>query len=278
MHLDRAVDHLVQHAGRVELEQRHLDARLGALVDLARGVHRQEPARLDLGGRVGDPVLHRLLVGERAAERLALERVGAHQVERALHLPEPAHHVVDPPRAEPLLREPERLAALAERVRDAEPARLCSAPRNACSRPGRRGPSPAIGRDDRRRPGVSVGTRIIVPRRYVSASGSVIAKTIPNVDAVGAAREPLVPVDHPLVAVERRPACGAGSDRSRPRPARSSRRTTAPARRRAARGTAPSAPSVPNWCRISALPASGAWQPKTSCAQCERPISSFMQA
>ncbi len=35
---------------------------------------------------------------------------------------------------------------------------------------------------------------------------------------------------------------------------------------------------VPNMCRISAFPASGAWQPNTSCAQEERPISSFMHA
>ena len=33
--------------------------------------------------------------------------------------------------------------------------------------------------------------------------------------------------------------------------------------------------SVPKCQRISALPASGAWQPKMSCAQTERPISSF---
>ena len=33
--------------------------------------------------------------------------------------------------------------------------------------------------------------------------------------------------------------------------------------------------AVPNRCRISPLPASGAWHPKTSWAQIERPISSF---
>ena len=33
--------------------------------------------------------------------------------------------------------------------------------------------------------------------------------------------------------------------------------------------------SVPNCQRISPLPASGAWQPKTSWPQTERPISSF---
>ena len=75
VHLERAVDHVVQHARRVELDQRDLDARLVALVDPLRGLQRHQPARLDLGGRLGDPVLDRLLVGERLAERLALERV-----------------------------------------------------------------------------------------------------------------------------------------------------------------------------------------------------------
>ena len=118
VHLDGPVDDLVQDARRVELEQRDFDARLRALVDLPGAVHRQEPARLDSRGRVRDPVLHRLLVGERPPERLPLERVGAHEVERALHLPEPAHDVVDAPRPEALLRQPERLARLAERVRE----------------------------------------------------------------------------------------------------------------------------------------------------------------
>ena len=113
VHLDRAVDHLVQHARGVELDQRDLDARLVALVELARGVEREQPARLDLGRRVGDPVLDGLLLGERGAADLALERVGAHQLERPLHLAEPAHDVVDPPGSEPLLRDPEAVAGLA---------------------------------------------------------------------------------------------------------------------------------------------------------------------
>ena len=119
MHLDRAVDHLAEHPRREELDQRDLDARLVALVDPLRRLHRHQPAGLDVGGRLGDPVLDRLLLGERAAERLALERAGAHELERALHLPEPAHDVVDPARPEPLLRDPEAVAGLAERVRDA---------------------------------------------------------------------------------------------------------------------------------------------------------------
>ena len=101
-----------------ELEERHLDPCLRPLVDLPRRIHRQEAAGLDLRGGVGNPVLDGLLLGERPAERHALVRVATHELERALHLPEPAHDVVDPPRAESLLREPERLALASERVRD----------------------------------------------------------------------------------------------------------------------------------------------------------------
>ena len=118
VHLDGTVDHIVEHLRREELDRRDLDPRLVAAVDLVRGVERHQAAGLDLGVAVGDPVLDRLLVGERAARRLALERVRAHQLERALHLAEPAHHVVDAPRAEPLLRDQEAGALGAERVRD----------------------------------------------------------------------------------------------------------------------------------------------------------------
>ena len=77
-------------------------------------------------------------------------------------------------------------------------------------------------------PGVSAGTMICVPRSCGSASGSVTAIDDPERRPLGARREPLVPVDHPLVAVHAPPASAAASDRS-PRPrARSSRRTTAP--------------------------------------------------
>ena len=56
----------LQHARGVELDQRDLDARLVALVEPVRRLQRHQPARLDLGRRLRDPVLHRLLVGERA--------------------------------------------------------------------------------------------------------------------------------------------------------------------------------------------------------------------
>ncbi len=118
VHLDGAVDHVVEDARGIELDRRDLDACLVAAVDLVRRVERHQPAGLDLGVAVRDPVLHGLLLGERAAEGLAFERVGAQQVEGALHLAEPAHHMMDPARAEALLGDRESLSNLAEGVRD----------------------------------------------------------------------------------------------------------------------------------------------------------------
>ena len=117
VHLYGAVDYSREHIRRVELQQRDLDARVRALVDLVRGVEREQTTCLDLGGRVGDPVLHGLLLRERAAECLAFERPGAHELERALHLAEPAHDVMDAAGPEPLLGDQEAGAALAQEVR-----------------------------------------------------------------------------------------------------------------------------------------------------------------
>src|SRR5215471_14413871 len=117
VHLYRAVDHVLERLRSEELDRRDLDARLVTAVDLVRGVEGQQPARLDLRVAVRDPVLHCLLLGQPAAEGLPLERVRAHQRERPLHLPEPAHHVVDPPGAEALLGDREPGALPAERVR-----------------------------------------------------------------------------------------------------------------------------------------------------------------
>ena len=200
----RTVDHVVEHARREELDQRDLDARLVALVEPVRRLQRHQPARLDLGGGVGDPVLHRLLVRERLAERLALERVRAHQLERALHLAEPAHDVVDATRAEPLLRDPEAVAGLAERIRhghaDVRGARLAVRSPAAPFVPHHRDIAHElvprrVGRDDdhRRAP---VRLRVGIGHEHDD----------PEAGAVGARREPLVRVDHPLVAVPHGPA------------------------------------------------------------------------
>ena len=165
---------------RVELDQRDLDARLVALVDLVRGVERHQPAGLDLGGRVGDPVLDRLLVGERARRTPRARARGVHmQLERALHLAEPAHaRGGSGPARAASARSGSRRPARRACSRPAR-ARPCSGPRSASSSPGRACPKTG----DRRTistPGVSAGTMICVARRCGSASGSVTAITIPN--------------------------------------------------------------------------------------------------
>ena len=179
------------------------------------------------------------------------------------------------PGPEPLLRDAKAVARLAERVLDGHSdagvrdlaVRRPAAPAVAENRHGRDLDPFHIGRDDDlRRPPVRL--RVRVGDGHEDREGG----------ALRAAREPLVSVDHPLVAV----AHGAGPQRrrvgARRPPARSSRRTSAPRRRRAARSQRRFCSSVPNRCRISPLPASGAWHPKTSCAQTARPISSFRYA
>src|SRR5207237_9257456 len=61
VHLDRAVDDVVQHLRAPELDDRDLDASLIAAVDLLSRMQREQTRRLDLGSRISDPVLHGLL-------------------------------------------------------------------------------------------------------------------------------------------------------------------------------------------------------------------------
>src|SRR5581483_180758 len=143
-------------------------------------------------------VLHGLLVGQPAAEHLAVERPPAEQVEGALHLAEPAHHVVDAARAEPLLRDPEAVARLAERVLDGDPDAVVGD--LAVRRPAAAAVAEHGDRRDRQPGGVgrhqelrvaAVRGRVRVGQRHHDAEPGVL----------GAAREPLDPVQHPLVAL-----------------------------------------------------------------------------
>ena len=65
-------------------EQRHPRRLLGPLIEGVRGVPDQRARRLDLGGHLGAQVLHRLERADRAAELLALLRVGDRHLERAI--------------------------------------------------------------------------------------------------------------------------------------------------------------------------------------------------
>ena len=126
-------------------------------------------------------------------------------------------------------------------------------------------------------PGVSAGTMICVARPCGAASGSVTAITIPNA-APSAPDEnhlwPSITQSSPSRTARVRSVVGSepgtsGSvieknERIWPATSGCSQRSFCS--------------SVPNRCRISALPASGAWQPKTSCPHIERPMCSFRYA
>ena len=277
VHLDRAVDHVLQRLRGEELDRRDLDARLVAAVDLVRGVERHQPAGLDLDVAVGDPVLHRLLA-RRAARRTPRARARTSTSASNARCIWPSQRITWWMRPGPsrfcAIRKPapSSPSVFADRAR----GRSCSAPRSASTSRVPAWPSTGIGRTTST-PGVSAGTMICVARACGGASGSVTAITIPKA-------APSAPDENHLwpsitqSSPSRTRACAAWSGRSPAPRARSSRRTSGSRRRRAGAASAPSASSVPNRWRISALPASGAWQPKTSCPQSERPMCSFRYA
>jgi hypothetical protein len=126
-------------------------------------------------------------------------------------------------------------------------------------------------------PWAVAGTMIWLIRRCGSASGSVTAMTIPK--AAPSAPElnhllPSITQSSPSrTAVVRRPV---GSDPDTSGSVIEKKERTSPATSGASHRSRCS--GVPNRWRISALPASGAWQPKISGAQALRPISSLRKA
>src|SRR5260370_11772640 len=84
-------------------------------------MQRHQASCLHPGGRVGDPVLNRLVAGQLAAERLALQCTLAEHFERPPRLAQPAHAVMDAARSEPCLRDQETLPALSQHVGGGHP-------------------------------------------------------------------------------------------------------------------------------------------------------------
>jgi hypothetical protein len=121
---------------------------------------------------------------------------------------------------------------------------------------------------------VAAGTTIWLMRRCAGASGSVTAITIAN--AAPSAPElnhlcPSITQSPPSrTAVVRRPV---GSEPETSGSVIEKNERTSPAT--SGRSHRSRCSGVPNRLRISALPASGAWQPNTSGAQTLRPISSL---
>ena len=193
------VDHVVQHAGADDLDRSDLDPGLLTPVDGGRGVQGQQSTGLDLGVGLEHVGLHQLLGRQRFAERLAGVEPGAHQLEGPLGLTQPAHAVEDPARAQALLGDDEAVAARTEEVRrrdaDAGQAHLAVAAADAEHRcladdlvAG------SVGRHD--------DHRVRQVRRHVVVLGAAHHRRVGGL--VGAGGEPLVAVDHPLVAVEHR--------------------------------------------------------------------------
>ena len=211
MDLDRAVEHVHDHVGGHDLDHRDLLAgrALAGGVHLPGG-HQGEQARLvDLHPALGDEVLDELLVGELAAERLARRGAPAHHLDRPLGGADRAHAVVDAAGAEAVLGDHEAGLARAEQVGLGHSAVLvedlavAGAAVVAHHRDGADEVEPGVvdGDDDHARP--RVGVRVGVGDDHRDRDRG----------ADGAGGEPLVAVDHPLVAVE----LGAGLKRRRVR-------------------------------------------------------------
>ena len=75
------------------------------VVDLPRGLEHEQAQHADRRVGVGDLLLHHLVLGDDLAVRLAAQRALAHHVEGELALRDRAHRVVDATAAEPALRE-----------------------------------------------------------------------------------------------------------------------------------------------------------------------------
>jgi hypothetical protein len=180
VHLDGAVDHVVQHARSPELDQRDLDTGFAPLVQDVGRIERHETGCLDLGGRFRH-----------------VSRPLTHQLEGSLGLAEPAHAVEDPAGPQSLLGNHESRAPLAEEVlpryADVVEAHLAVVTQGG---PHRRHHADDLvaggigGNDDGGELGVSRGVGLGVAE-HGGEGGD-----------VGSAGEPLVAVDHPLVALE----------------------------------------------------------------------------
>ena len=98
--LDRAVDHGRSPTRAATTLIAAISNRAPFVADgvhQPRGLHREQARLLDLDATLGDAVLHDALVGERLAERDALLRARAHELERPLRQADRAHAVVDAP-------------------------------------------------------------------------------------------------------------------------------------------------------------------------------------
>ena len=202
MHLQRTGGDVVEHPRHRRLHRRDVRADVPVvvvLVDQPCGAQDEQPELLDLDPRVGDHRLHELLAPEQGALGRAGERPLAHHRQRLLHQPDRPHRVVDPPTAEPGLRHGEPVAAFTEKVVGGH-AHLAvtheGVSRGAAVTPVQTDVADDLDarrvgwHDEHRHPPVLLDIGI-GHRQHDQERGE-----------PGVGGEPLLPVDHPLVAVE----------------------------------------------------------------------------
>src|SRR5579864_401925 len=112
--VQRGICHPVREEAGVELGLRRREAEILALILEPRGAVDELAAGLDLGRHVGERELHRLEARDRPAELLALLRVGAREVVRALREADAHRRDRDAAAVEDLHELVEALAARAE--------------------------------------------------------------------------------------------------------------------------------------------------------------------
>ncbi len=212
----------------IDLRHRHLDRGdvlahqvvVLVLVDQPGGAQHQQAERLQRDPAVADLLLHHRQVGQPAVAGLARDRPAAHQVEGLLAGADGAHRVVHPAAGKAGLRDQERAAAWAEQGFGADldvgvahvavAAAFAGADADAAHDFHARG----LGRDDEDR-GLLVDVLMVG-----------IGDRIDDQDrrAVGAGREVLLAVDHPLAVLPLRPGLEGGGVRAAGRLAHRERR------------------------------------------------------
>jgi hypothetical protein len=120
VHLDGLVEDPLHGLRGRDLDR--LDLGVGGLVagdvHQPRGLEHQQTQLLDLDPRLGDPVAHDALLGDRLAEGDPLGRALAHHLDGSLGDAQRAHAVVDAARPETRLGDREALALAADDVAD----------------------------------------------------------------------------------------------------------------------------------------------------------------
>src|SRR5438067_9293837 len=201
--LDRGVDDLVHHVRQEDLRDRVLLPQVHALLRFVGDVQEHQPRHVQLARAIGEHPLHALALGERLAEGRALEDALRRHVERPLRHRDVVHAVTQAPVGETVLAHVEAVADAADDVLvrhdevDDLDLRVTAAERLAETAFAGHGLDVAddliagVRQFDEERAELLVARRIGVGLRHHHR----------DVGDAGAAAEPLLAVEHPVVAV-----------------------------------------------------------------------------